>query len=328
MSEGTMQKSEQRAWSSRSLAGKWRHRFFYALIGIFGLKPAKFFLFFVVLGYTLRPSIARRAGHYLKRRFNGSQSSGGPGWRHIFKLYWNFGVVLLERAAAGILGGYSVTPEQNCLEQLNLLLAEGKGLIILSAHVGSWQTALAGLQFGVRVNIVQPRDGLDRDLHVFEHNNGPNRMPARPPNWSNARAASYRFIDPRGSFGGFLDIRAALQKGEIVCLMGDRLMPGEKTTLEGVFLGQKALFPGSAYLLASATGAPAAVIFSRRSGECAAECGLAAVFRVPARVGKRPESLEPYAKTFIAALEDYCQREPYQFFNFHNIWRTEEDNDA
>jgi predicted LPLAT superfamily acyltransferase len=298
---------EQSAWSSRSLAGKWRHHFFYILLRLFGLNVTKLPLFFVVLTYALRPSIAARAKHYLRRRFSGKKAAG---FCNTFRLYWMFGTIVLERAAAGILKKYSITSEAGAHETLNSLLAKGKGLIILSAHVGAWQTAVAGLHFGTRINILQPRGHGDIDLHVFEH--------------GGEQRDRYRLIDPEKAFGGFVEARAALQAGEIVCIMGDRLMPDEKLAIGSPFLGEEALFPGSLFLLAAVTGAPVAVVFTRRSGSCAASCECLATILVPPSTGKRQNDLEPFVATFAAALESFCQREPYQFFNFHNLWKTEE----
>lgn len=284
------------------------------MLRIFGIKAAKVPLFFVVLGYCLRPSIARRGSYYLKHRFR--KDRGRLRFiARIFRLYWAFGCILLERAASGILHKFSITPEHDCLVRLQALIADGKGVIMVSAHVGAWQIALAGLHFGVKVNIMQPRDGRDMDLHVFEHQAG-------------VPAGTFHIINPYSGFGGFVDMLAALRRGEVVCLMADRLMPQEKITISCDFLGAPAVFPGSPYVLASITGAPVAVVFSRRNGECAVECKCSAVFNVPPRIGKSEAALQPFVKLFAAALEDYVVAEPYQFFNFHNIWQTEGQYDV
>ena len=36
--------------------------------------------------------------------------------------------------------------------------------------------------------------------------------------------------------------------------------------------------------------------------------------------GKRLETLEPYAQLYAQALEDFIQNNPYQFFNFYDMW--------
>lgn len=304
--------AEQKSWSSRSLGGKLQHGVFYFLLRVFGIKPARVLLFFVVLVYCLRPSIAGRSRHYLQRRF------GPAGWRgrfaRLFRLYWSFGVILLERAAGGILGRCYITTATSCHNQVRALLAEGRGLILLSGHVGAWQLSLAGLRFGVRANIVQPR-GQDVDRHVFEHSpESPDAPDAAD------ESGAFNIIDPNGAFGGFVDMHAALKRGEIVCLMGDRLMPEEKLTVKADFLGGTAVFPGSAYVLAAMTGAPVAIVFTRRLKQSVVRCDCYGAMRVPRGTGKNEEALKPYAEQYVAALENFVKETPYQFFNFHNIW--------
>jgi predicted LPLAT superfamily acyltransferase len=233
---------------------------------------------------------------------------------HTFRLYWNFGVILLERAAAGILGKYQVSVDLSCQNIVASLLARNKGLIVISAHVGAWQAALTGLDFGIRVNILQPKQTGDVDLHFFEHTGN--------------QSINYRLIDSNNDFGGFIEARAALKNGEIVCLMGDRLMPEEKLIINAPFLGEDAFFPASPYALAAITGAPLLVIFMPRVGECSAANSHFATIDAPRIAVKNTEQLKPLVEQFASLLEKFCLCWPYQYFNFHNLWKAEDNNDA
>jgi predicted LPLAT superfamily acyltransferase len=307
---GTSGKSDAHTpagWSGRSLGRRWQHRFFYALLRFLGLKPAKLALVFVVMAYAMNPKIAGKAKAYLERRFG---RVSRPGYfLHVFRLYWMFGLILLERAAAGILGKYSVSSETDTIRQL---LQEGSGLIVLGAHVGAWQTAVAGLKNFGNLNIVQPRDGGDVDLHFFEHGSVP--------------ADTVRMINPEDGAGSFVEIRAALKRGEIVCLMGDRLAPKEKLVFVVDCLGGRAAFPGSAFVLSSVTQAPLAVVLTRRTGECAVECACPMLARVPPGIKKDKEAIRGYVSEFARHLERYALEEPYQFFNFYDLWASGGNN--
>ena len=113
---------------------------------------------------------------------------------------------------------------------------------------------------------------------------------------------------------------AALRKGDILCLMGDRLMDSETLRLPVSFLGGQALFPGSAYALASMTGAPVAVICSPRQGTSAIISRVYDVLEIPGALHKKPQGMAPFAERYAHALERFTQEYPYQFFNFHNLW--------
>jgi predicted LPLAT superfamily acyltransferase len=87
------------------------------------------------------------------------------------------------------------------------------------------------------------------------------------------------------------------------------------------FLGKKAFFPGSAFVLASLTQAPLAVVFTRRVGESAVECVWPMLMRVPSGVKTR-EAVSGYVSGFARQLEVYVMENPYQFFNFYDLWAS------
>jgi predicted LPLAT superfamily acyltransferase len=182
-------------------------------------------------------------------------------------------------------------------------------LILLTAHVGCWQIAMAQLSsLNAPVSLLLHREEGDVDLHYFEHT---------------GISAPFRIIDPLGYMGGVLEMMDVLRKGEVVSIMGDRVFGSDKNTVSVNFLGGKVRFPFSAFKLASATGAPIAVHLSYKSGPASYDFMLERTIRVPADLGKTEEALRPYVAQFAEALESYTQRYPYQFFNFFNMWEND-----
>lgn len=298
------------AWSSRSIGSRLQHGIFYAIIRFLGRTPAYGLLFFVVLWYSLRPLTRSRSRPYLRRRF----PEAGPFMRsmHRLRLNWNFGLTLVDRTAAGILGELRITASPDDEKALTDALSEEKGLILLTAHTGCWQTAMAGLDSLNRaVNVVMHRAPGDIDLQYFEHQ---------------GVDAPFRIIDPQGFLGGSAEMLAALQKKEILCLMGDRVFGHERNTVRVSFLGGTVRLPCAPYRLASATGAPVLVFFSRRTGPGRAVHEVAEIIRVPAGLGRRAEDCAPYAGRFAAALEAQTRIVPYQFFNFFNMWEDDDEH--
>jgi predicted LPLAT superfamily acyltransferase len=47
---------------------------------------------------------------------------------------------------------------------------------------------------------------------------------------------------------------------------------------------------------------------------------LARIIRVPGNLGRSASAYRPYAEQFSQALEQFVAENPYQFFNFYNIW--------
>lgn len=296
--------AENEWWNSRSLGSRLKHGFFYTVIRWLGLKPAYAFLYLVVFYYSLWPSVRRRSRPYLERRFPGA--SAFAMWGHAFRLNHTFGLVLLERAAMGITGRVTAGPDTNEERVVADLLGEGKGLLILTAHLGAWQMSMVGLEHcDVPVNIVQRRDAGDVDRHYFEHGGG---------------GAVPEIIDVADPIAGLSLTAGALLRREIVCMMGDRVRT-DSVALETEFLGGTILVPGTPYYLAGRFGCPVIVIFPRRSEAMTVSGKAYAIMRVPENCRRDPEKLQPYARRFTMAMEEFVADYPYQFFNFYDLWR-------
>ena len=294
-------------WSSRSVGSDWQHRFFYLLIRRGGRPIAYGFLRLVILYYTLlRPDQRRKGLYYLRRRFPAAR--GMELLRHSFRHNLALGQVLIDRAIVGILGSGELTVTFPAGPRLKEILATGRGLILMTAHVGCWQVAMAALDdLETPVHLLMKREAGDIDRLYFEHGGG-----ERP----------FHIIDPEGEFGGALEMIAVLKRGEVLSVMGDRLLGSDRNGVAVDFFGDPVLFPFSAYKLASATGAPIAVLLSRKLGPASYTLELAREINVPPGLGRGGEGFRPYAAQLAAALEAYAGQNPYQYFNFFDMWST------
>ncbi len=300
--------SGKKFWSSRSIGAAWQHRFFYRLIRLGGRRAAYAMLAVVVLYYAVfRPDQRRKSEFYLRRRFSGAR--GLRLWLHSYRMSLALGKSLIDRAVVGILGPSSTRVTLTGGDELLSLLAEGKGMILITAHVGSWQTAMAALDFlNQPVSLLMQREEGDIDRHYFEHG---------------GRACPFRIIDPRGDLGGALEMLQVLKSGQILSVMGDRMFGSDRNAVAVDFLGAPVEFPFSAYKLASATGAPIGVLLSAKIGTDSYELHLARVIRVPAGLRRGSGAFVPYVRQFAETLEEYTQQHPYQFFNFYDMWDSE-----
>jgi predicted LPLAT superfamily acyltransferase len=292
-------------WTAKSIGSHFGHRFFYLVIRYGGRRLAYFFLSFVTLFYVLCvPSIRKKSYPYISRRFR----EKGPSGRLVdtYRLCLNLGHALIDRAVIGILGTDRIEMEFKEQGTLFDLIREGRGLILMTAHVGCWQTAMATLRsLNTPVNLLLQREEGDIDLHYFEHA---------------GMDCPFGIIDPRGFMGGVLEMMDVLKRGEVLSVMGDRLLGSIKGAATVDFLGDTVLFPFSAFKIASATGAPVAVLFSFKSGPARYALYVAKVIRVPSDAGRKERDYSSYVREFVQALEAYTEAHPYQFFNFYDMW--------
>jgi predicted LPLAT superfamily acyltransferase len=296
-------------WTSRSIGSNLQHNIFYAFIKIGGRRAAYGLLSCVALYYALfRQDIRKKAGFYLARRFRNEGLFRNL--IHCYRMYENLGKALIDRATIGIKGPQSMTIIFDDQTKIMDLIGEGKGVILLTAHVGCWQATMERLRvFNTPVSLLIHHEEGDIDRHFFEHTGAAN---------------PFRIIDPLGYMGGVLEMMEVLRMGELLSIMGDRIFGSDRNTVAVNFLGGKIRLPFSTFKLASATGAPVAVLFSHKSGPDSHELVLDRVIRVPSRVGRKEDAFQPYVAQFAEALELYTEHHPYQFFNFFNMWESSE----
>ena len=171
------------------------------------------------------------------------------------------------------------------------------GFISPSAHVGNWELAgrlLAGR--AARPTHVVVAEEEARDLE----------------RWVRRDGEGVRFVT-RGRPTVSLELVAALRRGEVVAVQGDRAL-GTRGDALIPFFGRPAPFPLGPYYLASAVGVPLVPAF----------CLLGADRRYTVRVAE-PISVargheEEAARAWVGVLEDIVRTHPTQWFNFFDVW--------
>ncbi len=301
----------------RNFGNKAQYGFFHHLIRLAGIRLSRPVLALVVLWYTLLPHGRRRSLPYIERRF------GPADWTRRLRQVWKqqhcFGTLLLERLMLRITGRGGMLYEKEPSGRLKTLMDRGRGLVVLSAHVGGWQGAVGGLRFLDRpVNILQYRADHHGDQHFFRYG-------------AEEGGAPVRCINVADYFGGMLEAHAALGRGEVVCLMGDRIFQPGEPAVDLPFLGKPARFPVGAYRLAAISGAPIAVIFILRGDhgpENSPHPGgenlylrLAGIIEPVKRNARSADAWKDEAAAYVRHLESVVREHPYQFFNFYDMWR-------
>lgn len=303
MTQKSTSNRSAKSWSSKSLAGRWQHEFFYMLIKFGGRWPAYIFSCFVVFFYVLFvPEVHKRSSFYIAKRF--PEASKFARWYHTWRLCQNLAFSLIDKAAVGIRGTQEFSYSRNGVDELLELLKQGNGLILLTSHVGPWQASLGGLdELDTPVHVMVFRDAGDVDLQYFDFNTCKN----------------IKLVHAEDTMGSVIAVTAALRKNEIVSIMGDRIVPPTSYTANVDFLGGKALFPTAVYKFAKGTQAPVALLVTRKVGISHMELSVAHVLTVPKSAG---EDFTPFAQETAHALEKYVQNTPYQFYNFFDLWST------
>jgi predicted LPLAT superfamily acyltransferase len=235
-----------------------------------------------------------------------------PWWKKrwlVFKHFLSFGRALIDRVA--VLGGD--TKHFSCNmdgeNHFHNALAEGKGLLLLTAHVGNWEAAgqLLSRFNDVPINVT----GFDNESAEIRSL------------LNDASRQKFRLIPLTGSPTDTLPLVAALRRGEIVAMLGDRAYGSPSARVP--FLGDTAPFPVGVYVMAAIAGAPLMHVFSLREPG-----GHYHFFRFPPQRPKMPPHHErdaylcDCARRFAADLESVVRRDPFQWYNFYPFWKKTE----
>jgi predicted LPLAT superfamily acyltransferase len=195
-------------------------------------------------------------------------------------------------------------------EHLDRLVAEKRGGILLSSHVGSFDM----------LRVLSARAGITLNLLVFtEHAPRINQFFERLDPSSRTRLIHF---DP-SSIKATFQIKAAVERGEFVGILGDRVWQSPRNRAVSVdFLGRQARFPLGPFLLQAVLGCPMLLTHCVRTGaeryesttELLAKAGV-----VPR--DERDKHAAELAQRYATALEAACLRTPHQWFNFFEFWR-------
>ncbi|RVU46557.1 LpxL/LpxP family acyltransferase [Rubrivivax rivuli] len=277
-----------------------------------GRPVARLVLHPIALYYLLFAPVARRASRrYLTRAL------GRPaGWADLYRHIHAFASVALDRIwfAAGRMDLFDMPISGGAV--MEQALAEGRGVYLLGAHLGSFEALHAvGLSHpGLPVAMVMyPQNA--RMIHTV--------LQALAPDFDVS-------IIPIGQRGSALAIRDFLDKGGLTGLMGDRYIPSEGVQENSIalrFLGQETRFTDGPVRLAMMLKRRVIFMVGLYRGGRRYEVRFEelADFRTPpAEPAAREALVQATVAAYVQRLEALCREAPYNWFNFYDYWHEDE----
>ncbi len=290
------------SWQGKSKGTPLGYRIFVWVLKTFGVGSGYFLLRFVAFYYFLFSYKSSKQVYHLYRH-----RLGYGFFSSLSKLYRNYyllGQSIIDKVVlmSGIKNKFSFDfdGEDNLREIAKL----GKGGILLSAHIGSWD--IAGHLFkriGTRINIVLYDGEHERIKEYLEGVTGKRSM---------------NIIVIKDDLSHIYAISEAFNNNELVCMHADRFIEGNKT-LKHDFLGQEARFPLGPFVLAATFKVPVSFVFAvkERSTHYHFFASSIKEYNTPGRNAVMSEMLADFVKEMEKKLEQY----PEQWFNYYNFWQ-------
>ena len=297
-----------RRWTGQTLGGVVGNWMFATVLRYAGLRWAYFFVYPVALYFLLTISSARRAAIEFRQRLTGQPAAGIRAWCSTYWHFVMFGKLLLDRVAmiAGPVDRFDVTFEGKA--HLEEALADPKGLLIVSGHMGNFEGGAQVLtQLNRPVNMVIYDGDAPAVRAYFDRLLGDRQ---------------FKTIASDGSADASIAIMHALRNGEVVVMHADRCMTSRRCLVP--FMGAPVALPAGPFAVAAISGATIMHVFAMRDATYRYRLIAFPKRKVASSTRRdRDAALRQEAEVFAAHLEEVVRRYPTQWRNFYKYWDVE-----
>lgn len=285
------------SWTGKSKGTVLGYRIFLFAIRTFGVKTAYLLLRFVSFYYVLFAKKQRK--HIIDFYTGALQLSSREAAQLSSRNFYVFGQTLIDRAAflVGKGGRFTHTFEnEQCLIDIQ---RAGRGGILLSAHIGNWETAGNMLKERVSsvINVIMLEAEVENIKKYMDKSTG---------------GSLFNIIPIKNDLSHIFKINNALEKNELIAMHADRYVEGMRY-LEIDFLGRPAKFPLGPFIIAARFNAPVSFVYAiKASGK---HYALSATLPVNRKM--KPEEI---ATLYVSELEKKVKANPEQWFNYYNFY--------
>jgi predicted LPLAT superfamily acyltransferase len=285
-------------WDGKSKGTVLGYQIFVFFIKNIGVRSAYLILYFVAFYYFLFLKKSNRAiFYYFNKRLGFSFFRSKL---MVFKSYYTFGQTLIDKTSisAGLRDRF--TYEFDGVDILKKLLAEGKGGVLISAHIGNFEIAehfFGEIDLNFQINLITT------DLEHTAIKNYLEQISKKP---------SVKFIMVKEDMSHIFEINNALSNNELVCFTGDRYFEGVKCLSDNL-LGEVANFPAGPFLIASRLKVPVVFVYVMK------EANLH--YHLYAREAEvKFRDAQALLKAYIRSVESMVRKYPLQWFNYFDFW--------
>lgn len=268
----------------------------------FGRRVGRILLHPICAYFLVFSPRARRASRAYLRRVLGRP----PRLAELFHHYHCFASTVHDRLflLAGRHGEFDI--DVQIAPSAERWLSGESGCILLGAHFGSFDMLRTyGAAHHARpINVMMHRDNAAKTNRVMQ---------------SLAPQLAPRVI-PLGSADSLLRVRECLMRGEPVGILADRVWDNDRA-VRCDFFGTPALFPVGPFRLAALLDVPVVMFSGVYRGGNRYEIRIEPFAeRIVLDRAARENALQPWIQRYANALEGYCRRAPYNWFNFYDFW--------
>lgn len=290
----------------------WGMRLLLRIYLLCGRTVLQVFLYPVVSYYWLRNHEARKASRaYLNQLAAYAPELELTGSLYISYLHFiSFANSIIDKLAAWSGGLSDSDIEYQGCEQLLANLRNGRGVLLLSAHLGNLEVGrnIGDLEKAIKLNaLVHTKHAkiFNRFFHQISPDSFLNLIQV-----TEITAATAQFLSDK------------IEAGELVSMTADRTpVSNQQRVCKARFLGKEAYFPQGPYILAGLLKCPVYIMFCLKQKDKFVISFELFSPGVHYQKANRDAVMQQLTQDFATRLERYCLQAPLQWFNFYDFWQ-------
>lgn len=297
---------ERTTWKGKTRGGSFGYWFFIKMLRIIGLRSAYFLLYWVVPYFVIfAPKASWNQFRFFKKAYRMSFFGAFIG---VFRNYFVFGQVILDKLALMVGVPTQFTFDFEGEEHLHQMAAQGKGGLLVGAHIGNWEIAGHLLErIDVPVNILMLDAEHERIKAMLEKISVRNQL---------------RIIPIKNDLSHLKLIAEAFERNELVAMHGDRFL-GDAKRMEVPFFGHNALFPTGPFYMSMKYQVPLTFVSAMKQTATHYSFTATKPQRYPnyGKPQERDAQIKEILKNYIFQMEERLREYPYQWFNYYAFWK-------
>ena len=268
-----------------------------------GRRVGRVALHLIASYFLLFSPASRRAS----RSYLGRALARPARWGDLYRHFFTFAATVHDRVYLVNRRFELFDLEVHGEEMLSRLLAGGKGLLLMGAHLGSFEVirALGRKDTDLRIAMLMHQDNAQKITAMLAAIN----------------PEAVQDIIGLGHLDSMIKVQERLEQGCVVGILADRT-PGNDTLVPVNILGAPANLPSGPFRMAALLQRPVVFMTGLYLGgnRYAIHFEALADFSAVARSG-RDAALTAAITRYAALLEHYCREAPYNWFNFFDFWQ-------
>ncbi len=289
--------AENKKWDGKTRGGVLGYKIFLKILRIGKFPFAYFILYFVALYFCIfAPRASKSHYQYFRSAHNFGVLKSIIG---VYKSFYVFGQSILDKV--GLIGGvkHNFTFDHSVSDILYKVPEQGKGALLISAHIGNYEIAGHFLtKLDVPINVLM-FDGEDNQIKEYLEEEV-------------MQEKRFNTIYLKEDRSHLFKMAAAMRNNEFICLHGDRFLD-QHDTLTTDFFGKEARFPKGPFELAQRFDIPYVFVYAVKTSKYSYKF----LTSNPKISSDKPEQI---LKEYVSNLEEVLKEYPYQWFNYYPFW--------